>query len=98
MPKFDLFQPRSEPAASIYKAFQEEAKHRRCRTVEVWIQKEREAVLHACQTYAQQHGLRAPTMDEVISIEMSACGHVDYASKWALRLQEIMLRNAAPAR
>lgn len=86
----DFFQPRAEPARSIYEAFQKEAAMRRGREPEVWIAAERGAVLQEAARQAAKLGLRAPTEQEVMRAEISACGHVDYGSKWALRVAEAM--------
>lgn len=86
----DIFQPRHEPARSIYEAFRKESEKRRGREPEVWIAAEREAVLQEAVRQAEKLGLRAPTEQEVMQAEVSACGHVDYGSKWALRVAEAM--------
>jgi hypothetical protein len=79
----DFFRPRTEPARSLYDAFQEEAKKRKGRSFEEWNRAEINAVWYAARDYAQQHGLRIPYLDEVVSEERSACGHIDYGMKWA---------------
>ena len=76
----DIFRPHSEPAASIYDAFQREAKLRYGRTVEKWIACERDAVHTAATDQAFTLNLHAPTMDEIISAERLAYGHVDYGA------------------
>jgi len=86
----DVYQPGAEPARSIYDAFQSEAKKRGGRKPEVWIAAERDAVLQEAVRQAEKLGLRAPTVQEVMRAEVSACGHVDYGSKWALRVAEAM--------
>ena len=86
----DIFEPRNEPARSIYRAFQAEAKKRNGRTADEFITAEREAVINEAASQAQKLGLRAPTLDEVIRAENSACGHCDYGAKWAMRVAEVM--------
>lgn len=72
----DYFRPREAPASLLYDAFQEEAKHRKGRDVDEWIRLELEAVHRAAVTYAEQHGLHAPTMEQVAAAERyaRACG------------------------
>ena len=84
----DIFRPFKAPARTLYDAFQEEATHREGRSVEEWILAERQAVWEAARDYAQQHGLRIPTMDEVKQAENCASGHVDYGAKWAYAIVE----------
>jgi hypothetical protein len=61
----DVFQPRHEPARSIYNTFQTEARCRKGRSVEEWMAAEREAVMREATHQAARLGLRVPTMDEV---------------------------------
>ncbi|WCT26641.1 hypothetical protein [Acidovorax temperans] len=86
----DYFRPREAPASLLYDAFQEEAKHRKGRDVDEWIRLELEAVHRAAVTYAEQHGLHAPTMEQVAAAERYARGSADYGSKWALVLSQKM--------
>mgnify|MGYP001612654306 CR=1 FL=1 len=89
---YDIFQPRYEPARSIYEAFQAEATKRKGRNVQEWQAAERDAVYREAAHQAQKLGLRRPTMDEVVSAEQSACGHADYGAKWAYRITEVMTK------
>lgn len=86
----DIFQPKHEPARSIYSAFQNEAKKRKGRSVEEWLTAERGAVLREATTQAIQMGLRAPTMYEVVRAERYATGLIDYGAKWAYGVVEAM--------
>lgn len=86
----DVFQPRHEPARSIYDAFQNEATKRKGRTVEEWMTAEREAVMREATMQAMRLGLRVPTMDEVVRAERYASGSVDYGAKWAYGVTEAM--------
>ena len=86
----DIFQPKHEPARSIYEAFQIEATKRKGRAVEEWIAAERDAVFREAAHQAQKLGLRVPTMDEVVRAERYASGSVDYGSKWAYGVSESM--------
>jgi hypothetical protein len=86
----DPFRPRPEPALTIYEAFQAEAKKRKGRSLDEWIKAEREAVWHAAATYAQQHGMSVPTIDEVARAERYAMGSVDYGAKWAYQVERYM--------
>ena len=79
----DIFQPKSEPAGSIYDAFQNEAAKRKGRNVEEWVKAERDAVFREATHQAQKLGLRVPTMDEIAAAERYAMGSVDYGAKWA---------------
>lgn len=86
----DFFRPRQAPASVLYDAFQEEATHRKGRDVEEWIRLELEAVHRAACSYAAEHGLHAPTLEQVAAAERYARGSADYGSKWALVLAEKM--------
>lgn len=86
----DVFRPHCDPARTIYDAFQVEASKRKGVDVDDWILAERKAVWTAARDYAQQHGLRVPTMAEVEAAEDQACGHTDYGSKWAYGVVEKM--------
>jgi hypothetical protein len=90
----DIFEPRREPARSIYLAFQAEATRRKGRSVDEWLTAEREAVYRESIHQAQMLGLRVPTMDEVVSAERYATGSVDYGAKWAYCIVNAM-RGAA---
>lgn len=93
----DIFQPRQEPARTLYEAFQQEATKRRGRSVQEWCEAERLAVWTAARDYAQQHGLTVPTMAEVSSAERYAMGSVDYGSKWAYQVARRMVPAALSA-
>lgn len=86
----DVFQPRQEPARSIYDAFQDEATKRKGRSVVEWLAAERDRVFREAARQAQKLGLRAPTMGEVISAERYASGSADYGAKWAYCVAEVM--------
>lgn len=86
----DIFRPRHAPAQNIYDAFQREAELRRGRTIDDWIQAERNAVYHAAVEQAQKHNLRIPTMEDVVGAENQAMGHTDYGAQWAYRVVEKM--------
>ena len=87
---YDPLRPKYEPARSIYNAFQKEAEKRDGRTIEEFILAERTAVLEAAWTYANKNGLKEPTMEDVRIAENYAYGSVDYGSKWAHRLSQLM--------
>lgn len=86
----DVFRPHTGPAQTLYDVFQKEAELRDGRAVEEWQRYETLAVWRAARDYAQQHGLRVPLLDEVRRASDSAAGHVDYGSKWAYRVAELM--------
>lgn len=87
----DVFQPRHDPARSIYNAFQDEASRRKGRTVEEWTAAEREAVFNASVRQARMMKLRAPSMEEVVRAEQYARGSIDYGAKWAYGVAEVMV-------
>ncbi|MGV1121211.1 MULTISPECIES: hypothetical protein [Xanthomonas translucens group] len=80
---YDPYRPSSEPAMSIYDAFQDEAAKRKGRDVAEWIKAERDAVYRAAMLAFERAGLPAPTMDEVELAERYARGSSDYGSKWS---------------
>ena len=88
----DHFRPRSEPAKTIYDALVTEAKKRDSRPCEEWIYAEKQAVWEAARDYAQQHGLRVPTMADVHKADQQGCGHTDYAAKLAYILASTMTK------
>jgi hypothetical protein len=90
----DIFEPRREPARSIYLAFQAEATRRKGRSINEWSTAEREAVFRESTYQAQMLGLRVPTMDEIVGAERYACGSVDYGAKWAYCVVNAMRRAA----
>lgn len=79
----DIFQPRSEPAKSIYEAFQLEASMRDGRSIDEWQAAERTAVHREAVIQANRLGLQVPTMELVEQAERHAFGSADYAAKWA---------------
>lgn len=87
----DAFRPFTDPAQAIYDAFQAQAaKRKHYASPEEWIPIERQVVLETATREAERLGLRPPTLDEVRAAERSACGHVDYGSKWAYGVVEVM--------
>lgn len=68
-----------------------EAGKRHGRSFEEWCAAESQAVWTATRDFALQHGLRVPTIAEIVRVESQACGHSDYASKWALYAVELTL-------
>jgi hypothetical protein len=91
----DIFRPHTEPARSIYDAFQAEAAKRAGRSIEAWQSAERDAVLREAIFQAQKLSLTPPTQADVCNAELSAMGHIDYGAKWAYRVAETM-QKAAP--
>ncbi|WP_432263502.1 hypothetical protein [Cupriavidus sp. TMH.W2] len=90
----DVFEPKREPARSIYNAFQNEAAKRKGRRVEEWMDAECDAVFRESVHQASKLGLRVPSRDEVVRAERYAMGSVDYGAKWAHGIVEAM--KAAP--
>lgn len=96
-PLRDVFRPRTDPARAIYDAFQDEAEHRKGRTVEQWLAAEIDAVHREATRQAEKFGLAAPTTEMVRSAEVYASGSVDYGAKWAYTLVEAMHRASKAA-
>ena len=90
--EYDFFRPRQAPASVLYDAFLAEALHRKGRDVEEWIRLELEAVHRAACSYAADHGLKPPPMEEVAVAERIARGSADYGSKWAILVAEKMVK------
>jgi len=90
----DVFQPRHEPARSIYDAFQNEAAKRTGRTVEEWRKCELDAVFREAAHQAQKLVLLVPTMDEIVRAERYASGSADYGAKWAYGVVEAMRKGS----
>ena len=86
----DIFQPRGEPARSIYRALQAEAEKRDCRSPKEWMEAEKNAVHREAVYQAQNLGLKEPSMQQVTDAERYACGSVDYGAQWAYRVVEAM--------
>ena len=87
-PHYDCYRPHTEPAATIYDAFQCEASKRK--NNKNWIELERHAVYFAACGCAKKFGLREPTMKEVERAENDSIGSADYGSKWAIKVGNIM--------
>lgn len=90
----DIFEPTSEPARSIYCAFQNEASKRDGRRVEEWQNAEVDAVHREAVLQAQRTGLRSPTRAEVEQAERYACGSADYGATWAHALVRSMHKSS----
>ncbi|WP_228757801.1 hypothetical protein [Pseudomonas aeruginosa] len=88
----DVFQPTTEPARSIYAAFQAEAEKREHRSVEEWMSAEVDAVHREAVHQARTHGLRVPSKEEIERAESYAMGHADYGAKWAYSVVDAMRR------
>jgi hypothetical protein len=86
----DVFEPHHQPARSIYNALQSEQSKRKGRTVAEWTTAELNQVHFEAVRQAHEHGLRAPTLAEVMVAERCARGHIDYGAKWAYGVVESM--------
>lgn len=86
----DHFRPRNDPARLIYDALVAESAKREGRSRAHWIMSERRAMLDAACDYANQHGLRAPTMKDIAEAERLGIGHTDYARKVAYAVQGVL--------
>lgn len=91
MTERDIYEPRSEPARSIYRAIQAEAQDRVHYLQETWLHREADAAFVAARDYAIRRGGYIPSMADVLKAEQSARGHTDYASKWARTLANMVL-------
>ncbi len=85
-----MFEPIHEPARSIYHALVGEMTKRKKRSIDEWIEAERMTVLNCSTALSHTLGLHPPTIEQVTTAENSACGHVDYAAKFAYGVAEIM--------
>lgn len=86
----DFMRPHTEPARTLYDAFQAEAAKRKGRTVEQWNAAEVLAVWSAACDYSQQQGWPIITLADVAKSERYAQGSADYGSKWAIRVAHRM--------
>lgn len=91
----DPWRPRSEPAKSLYDAFQDEAMLRKSRSPIQWTQLEIDAVHREATRQASILGLRVPSRDEVAQAEIGSSGLINYGSNWAIELAA-MMRKPAP--
>jgi hypothetical protein len=82
----DPFEPRHEPARSIYRAFQREAEGRKGRTPEQWQEAEITAVYVEANRQSDMLDLRPVTRDQVARAETYARGSIDYGLTWALQV------------
>jgi hypothetical protein len=85
------FSPRIEPAKSIYAVLVIEQENRKHRTTKEWIEKERDVVFKEAIYQSHKLGLRTPTFEEIMKQENLAIGHIDYASKWAIGIANLMI-------
>lgn len=83
MTERDIYEPRTEPARSIYRAIKVEAQDRVHYLQETWLYREADAAYTAATAYAIRQGGYITCMADVLLAEQSARGHTDYASKWA---------------
>lgn len=62
-----------------------------------WIESERFAITASANEWALAHGRPPITMSEVEEVEQLAVGHVDYASKLALYVAELVVPCGNPS-
>lgn len=74
----------------IHRALLQEMSHRGDRGDATWIEREREAVAIAANQWATAHGMATVTVDDVERVEPMAVGHMDYGSKLALYVTELV--------
>ncbi len=86
----DVFRPDHEPARTFYDALIQESKKRDGRNLQEWIDAERQVMWGIARDYAQQNYLQVPTLAEIKREENGACGHVDYAAKWAYGIVRLL--------
>jgi hypothetical protein len=91
----DPFRPHMLPARLLYDTFQDEAALRPKRELSVWIEREPVAVWEAACAYAKDNGFYEPTLEEVKQAERYARGSVDYGLKWALQVQQLIMKDAS---
>jgi len=84
----DVFRPPFQPARRLYDAFQRQARNRDHDSE--WQEHEAEAVWREASEYARMRGLQEPTLQQVKLASEYACGHVDYGSKWAIKIVDLM--------
>ena len=80
---------------SLVETLRDEATQRRSKPLNQWMADEPVAMWKAAGRFAQQHGLRPPSMDDVHSAERLARGHSDYERKWALGIARAMQEPSA---
>ncbi len=85
-----IFEPCTEPSLTLYKALEAECRLRCGRDFKTWLSAECHAMLNAAWKYADAHGLRRPTLEEVMRQEKLAYGFADYAAKWAYGVAKLM--------
>lgn len=87
-----MFGPQTEPAKSLYRALTDEMANRReCSGLE-WIENERNSILKAATSISNNSKqYRIPTLEEVVRAENNACGHSDYAAKFAYGVANAMM-------
>ena len=95
---YDPFRPHGEVAGRLYDAFHVEAAKRKTKSVQQWIADEPKAMHAQCLVIAQERGLRLLSLEDVLRCERTAMGHVDYASKWSIRLANEMQDGLRPSR
>lgn len=86
----DVFEPRWEPARSLYKALKQEMTNRdKCKGLE-WIDNERNAIFNTAMKISEGSNYRTPTLEDVVRAEISARGHTDYTAKFAYGVANFM--------
>ena len=58
-----------------------------------WVVYEREQMLAGVNRIRARHGLEPVTAADVARVELCACGHIDYGSKYALYCAELAVAN-----
>lgn len=89
MDALSAFRIKEAGISAVKDALIREAQKRKGRSLEQWHAAEASAVWEATRDFAQQHGLRVPTLAEVERVERLARGHSDYCPKWALYVVEL---------
>jgi hypothetical protein len=86
----DIFRPNTEPARSIYDAFQKEASMRSSRSLNDWITTERVAVYNEALKQAHKLKVKPLTMDDIEKAELYALGSSDYGASWAYKIAQML--------
>lgn len=90
----DPFEPRHEPAKSIYLAFQTEATKRGGRTPDQWSEAEISAVLAEANRQSDLLDMRPVTREQVEQAEIYARGSADYGLTWTVQVVKDMEKKA----
>jgi len=89
-----MFRPHFEPARTLYDALVAEQEYRSVCESDEWIENERNAIHQAAIKWAEQNGVKPPSVEDLFRIETTSSGHVDYTSKYAYGVAELLTKKA----